>query len=225
MNSEESKQKKLSNVLLFHIGQTMTVEIGKSKYKTYYWGGKNGEYLIVDIPKNSTGSLSYIKDSKCVVRFVSKGNIFGFETHMIKIITDPVNLLIFAYPEKIEEITLRKSEREESFFPTKIVLSPDNGSKEINGFVVDLGPKGCKLYIESEVSINVGAELILRMSSPKKYLIQELSCCVKHIQSKGNPCILGVNFFNVSGEDLKIINEYIEIYNYINDRKKQDVKI
>ncbi len=111
-------------------------------------GIEDGKYLIVKMPplhtmKNVSSLLA--KENEITVKYMYKGTMFGFKSHVIELIHSPFKLVFIKYPEVIESFDVRGNKRVECFLPASIKIA----EHIIEGSITDVSRAGCLFSVEA----------------------------------------------------------------------------
>lgn len=162
---KESKKSSGGNFRLeISINTVLHVDVSDftSKIKVELLGIKHNEFLIANLP--------HIIDSefveKCnkgvdggpsvICRYVYKGCAYGFRSKFLGIITKPIEIMVFQYPDNVEECNLRRYERLTAVMPARIKF----GTEMFYGSVKDISEAGCQLAILNSTLDKYDLELI-----------------------------------------------------------------
>ena len=125
----------------------------------------------------------------CLVRFVHEGSAYAFSTHVEgwdKMLED-ANFRL-AWPEVVEKVAFRESERIKISLPCRIVLS----GSEHSGEICDISPDGCGVRVEGHVT--EGTEIELSFSLPGGLPFENICATVRNVCPQGTTYILGCEF-------------------------------
>jgi c-di-GMP-binding flagellar brake protein YcgR len=147
------------------IGTTLKIQIEgtKSRMTSELIGVETGEYLVIKMPSvQFMGNLSNLlyKGNSITIRYLHKGTIFGFKSHINHFITNPAKLIFIEYPKRIESHDLRGHKRLDCYLPANAKIM-DN---IMAGTITDISKEGCHLIIDTE-KVEVENSLILQVGS------------------------------------------------------------
>jgi c-di-GMP-binding flagellar brake protein YcgR len=198
---------------LFNPGTLVTLELPRDKnlkLKTSFLGYKEEEYIFLDFPSSKTGYLPIEDDAPCIIRFVTNGQVYGFQSFILKILKHPFPFLIIKYPQSLEHIELRTSYR----YPVKLEISfsldgSDGGEgNRLKGLIIDISEGGCLLQTKDH--FRLGTILFLFINLPQIGTINDLEARVHRIDKKRDHYSLGLNFSNNQDPNREQVRKYID---------------
>lgn len=149
-----------------------------SKLKSKFVGYELNEYIILRAPAVSANiRLGMQAGQTIVVKYVTAGIIYAFQSRILSCITVPENLVFIEYPKLVQKQSLRNQQRYFCYYHT--ILKGE--TSELTGTVVDISMGGCcclipKLGKNKEVDYPEKGTLmevhIQRPESDKKLVIQ-----------------------------------------------------
>jgi hypothetical protein len=102
-------------------------------------GVEPGDSIIVRLPATVGESWKFSERRGCVVRFLSQGTVYGFNTYVQgKYVKEPLRFLFLAFPVNLEVHNLRGSQRIACHLPARLEL----GGENLEGVIVDIGAGG-----------------------------------------------------------------------------------
>lgn len=203
------------------IGTELHMEIVdvSSRFKSSVIGMQHNRYIIVKTPEivadDFEEKCARNKGAKVIGKFQHVGSIFGFETNLLGIITNPASLMFVIYPLKVEEKNTRKEERINCLLPGKLIVMKNVKSVT----VVSLNSNGCLISIncntgELEKILAVLAktkncELSLQLPGESKGLLIE--SVIKGHRINDATLNLGLQFLNIGSELKYTIDRFINL--------------
>ncbi len=111
---------------------------------TVFRGQKSGDYLIVDCPLQNGRSLPFERGMECVLRLMSLGTVYGFKAKVLGMAARPFPLLFLTWPERVEQVALRKGKTFQVLFDAWCLAEPGGGvpAEPPNGMLLRLGEEG-----------------------------------------------------------------------------------
>jgi c-di-GMP-binding flagellar brake protein YcgR len=198
---------------IFLPGTQVMFEVPRSletKGQTFFRGCKEDHYIILDYPHNANGVPLVLKDQMpCIVRFLFQGKIYAFQSEIIRTIRFPYPFVFIHYPQKLDYINLRNSERYPiritTVFSKQTMEGPLEGNLE--GRILDLSDRGCLLETNQPVELDV--LIFLTFALPNEEAIQNLAVKVRRISKKEETYYLGLQFMISEGPEIEKINRYL----------------
>ncbi|MGB9731744.1 P-loop NTPase [Calditerrivibrio nitroreducens] len=201
-NISKSKQDYFSD---FQVGHEL-IFVEKDSYfvSSKILGWDFGNYIFVKINNNLLNLLENL--SHITARYSYQDKLIEFKTHLLHKPTDFDEIVIFSYPKRYTETSLRGSKRY-SVNLSSIMMVNNNASK---CKMIDLNLNGA--LIESEIPLSIGDILKLSFVLPDGKLIENIICKVKNIRNSNR---YGVSFETISPLALKRLNDFLDVYDKI----------
>jgi c-di-GMP-binding flagellar brake protein YcgR len=198
--------------LLFKPGTPISLELPRennSKLNTFFLGSKKDEYVFVDFPFTSNRYLPVEEDAPCIVRFVTDGKVYAFQSFILKVIKHPFSFLLIAYPQSVDQVNLRSSDRyrvklDVSYSQNGQDSSDDDRSK---GQLIDISEGGCLLKATAPCALET--TLCLFFTLPEIGDIKDLEASVQRINKGEDDYELGLRFSNSQSPNHKLIRNYL----------------
>lgn len=112
-----------------------------ARYSVRVIGVADGRSLIV-VPAGSMDSRGFVLGEQYVARCLSGKSVYGFTTDAIKVAIDPYSYLHLSYPQEVQSVGVRQSERVRVSIPVAVRVA----SGEIyTGTIIDLSPTGAQV--------------------------------------------------------------------------------
>ncbi len=207
---QSNKQQKLT----IELGTEISIqpEWSDEKIKAFTIGIKPSSYIIINTVSLSDTFNIIKKNDRMIVRYLHSGNIYGFRTKSLGSITIPFKLLFISYPENVEVLSLRKSERVTCNIPANIVLN----NLDHKGIVTDMSSGGIKVQINSNAISsynNISLEMPVSISFPLPGLdgIQTFKGIIKRIDRDAISLSLGINFSIIDPAAKTKLDEYLNL--------------
>lgn len=130
---------------------------GSFKYISRFFG-IDGTVIVTRLPpvsqlvKNGMGTAEFTyrdiftKRRKLVMRIISKGSVYAFETEVVDLFLQGGRLLITSYPDEIQSRWLRKEPR----YPCAITAELMVGDKSVSGIMINFSTGGGLLKLTGE---------------------------------------------------------------------------
>jgi|GEM_PF-236823 flagellar biosynthesis protein FlhG len=189
----------------FQVGRDL-VFIEKDSYfvtsKILGWDFRN--FIFVKINNNL---LKLLNDKEILIaRYSYQDKLVEFKTRLLHRPTDVDEIILFSYPKKYTETSLRGNKRYAVNLGA-IVLFNNNAFK---GKIVDLNISGA--LIELETNIDLGDILRLSFVLPDGKLVENIVCKVKNIRDLDK---YGVSFESIPPVALKRLKDFFDAYDRI----------
>jgi len=175
--------------------------------------------LIIKYP--NTGSFGPVsnklfKGNRITVRYVDDGNVFGFQSELLGVSTDPVRLLFLEYPKTIAHHSLRANKRVGCYLPANLVVTTRRKDFSFQGGIVgDISESGCNYCLIKEFpdmpfpDVEVGDDVILSLQLPGTENEVQLPGNVRRIEGNSRKIGVGVQFHDITEGKKKGILNYI----------------
>jgi len=177
-------------------------------------GMEEGKYVILKMPPLSelelTTSILY-RGNEITVRYRHKGTVFGFSSHILGIITDPVQLIFLDYPTKFENFGLRSNERVACHLPAQVKVS----GNLIEGSITDISNSGCHFIAEiSKIahcikSVEKESELIAIFKLPGVKKELTIPSIQKNISINESDMSIGIEFITMDIDTKAILSGFL----------------
>lgn len=180
------------------------------RYKTTVVGWKTGRTIIIDAPFSNGAYISLSAGWNCIVRYIYRGEAFGFETKVLKSINDfDFPLIYVTYPKKICRISLRKHERVQTYIPVMMEIQIEGHPEELEGHILDLSAGGCLLEFIANDNLKLKLEDKAKVSFSLPWITDQaitIQSVIRRIQTIRDNTKIGLQFINVSDDILTKIS-------------------
>ncbi len=134
------------------IGHELMLQLSgeEARFRSAYYGQKPNEFLIVQMPGIPGVREKLAVSAAAVIRFLVSGKVYGFKTDTCGAVYKPCPLIFLRYPDKVESINLRKSERVTTFLEATGTI--DN--QVMSGIIVDLSAGGCLFLVNRSTGLS-----------------------------------------------------------------------
>jgi len=196
------------------IGTPLLIQVEgiQGRLKSTLIGMDPGCYLIVKFPQlfGLVGKLT--TGSNVIVRYISEGNIYGFESEVLETALKPGRIIFLKYPKVVETHCLRKFKRLSCSIPAVAELN-EKGTYE--GLILDISRGGCKFTIntpeettieDADLDITVNLSFQLPGLSDK----YSLSGSIKSLNKDKSQISIGIEFIQANTEVLDKIDQYVD---------------
>jgi c-di-GMP-binding flagellar brake protein YcgR len=195
---------------IFTVGQALLLASKRhNNIWTHLIGWEDNSFIIAQMPYIEGKPIDLNVNDNCMVRFIKDDNAFGFETEVIHVQYHPSPLLFFKYPSVIKKLPFRKHKRLKVNIPARLYY---DGGPAVEALVADISEGGCLLKVLTDNVKEFGADKNRRLTfSILNTTLERLDISVKNTHIHENMEMLGVEFNNISPENLKIIKSFLDI--------------
>lgn len=219
------------------VGEPMSVEWKNNKYSTVFRGAKKPVYvvsasssgtgkakyematpgyLLIDIPVVGAKQVLFEFSASLLVRFISDGVVYGFNTHFEGVHPKP-SLLVLDYPAGIQKYSLRRHERIDTVIPVN-VLETGAGAPE-RGAILNISESGAGVALPSCNGFAVGHKISLSCTLPDGSAVADLEATIKNIVHGSDKVVLGVHMDGeVTGPFTTMRKFYNDCFHYFRNK-------
>lgn len=183
--------------------------------------GMENDYLIITTPPNPQGLLDhkFYEGNEFVVRYLSHGTVYAFQTKLRAMITTPLPLLFLEYPKIVQRDELRCKKRANCMIPTVFTYKEE----EKEGAILDISVTGCRCLIREPgrgsriIHLDADRMVTLSCKFPGVKGQTLLHGVVRNMKKSAKEMDFGVLFNDETPrESLKLVSWYIStIENYL----------
>jgi len=168
------------------------------------------EYVILRLPWVPGLRTRLVGGVSTTVRFVSSGDLCGFQSPVLTHIPKPSLLLFLKYPDVIEKVTLRQHKRVQCGLPVQ-VKSPRG---DTNGVIADMSQGGCRMAIDvyglQDLRQTVAEDVIvLHVPLNAEGPPQAVTCTVRSVSFTANRMQVGLSFTEAESEFWEALENFI----------------
>lgn len=165
-------------------------------------GWKEGGFVISELPYQNGRPLDCAGGTPCVVRYLHAGKIVGYRSEVRDVQVSPEPMLFLRYPNKIEEILLRKHPRVHINQPITIMRDKSQGRSgaffqeaPVIGVLKDLSVAGCRAALMAPTQEFMPEEPVkLEFDLPGLGHIMNLTGIVKNASGRPGQLVVGLEF-------------------------------
>ena len=117
-----------------------------NRYSARIVGYVHMRYLVIGDLKG----VNFQVGELLLIRMLSEGEAVAYQVTVKKTNSDPV-LFMTSFPEKVESINLRGSERIKAFFPAEVRATSETAFKNFDCMVVDISEGGCSFSCKTAI--------------------------------------------------------------------------
>jgi c-di-GMP-binding flagellar brake protein YcgR len=172
------------------VGEPCQIQLDKGKLPSFFRGYSYPKYILIDGPVARSGPVVAVSGTLYVVRFIHMGLVYGYESMLMKQYSTPVSIWVMRYPDEIQTVNLRKSERMSTFIPASF----DSGEGVITGAIVDISEGGGYFVAPGHAAIQPGQTAQMDMALPNGEKITGYECKICTVKPNGSKVSFGINF-------------------------------
>ncbi len=165
--------------------------------KGLFIGLRPGRYIVISIPSSLFNKLSKKPAENLTAYFNnSEGKVYEFCTSIIKLLSDPIELLLLRYPEKVILKDQRSYKRIKCFVAARIQYRVENGTEVVEGIVRDISKKGCRIIFRQSrgISFKINERIIIMLKFPGIPGEQKIIGSVRNIIQEKTQLSVGIEF-------------------------------
>lgn len=188
------------------VGEPCQIQLDQGKLPSFFRGYSYPKYILIDGPMARSGPVVAISGTIYVVRFIHMGLVYGYESMLMKQYTTPFNIWVLRYPDEIQMVNLRKSERVDTFIPATL----KNDAGVVTGAIVDISEGGGFFVAPGKAALQAGQTAKMDMALPNGEKITDFECKICTVKPNGTKVSLGINFNQLdTGNNQKIRAFYL----------------
>jgi c-di-GMP-binding flagellar brake protein YcgR len=178
---------------------SLTLQHHKAMYGSTLLGWKDHAWLVCEWPAQLGHDAEIPRGTPCTISYLHDGKLIGYRTEVRDLVTSPVPLLFIAFPQKVEEMHLRKHARVSSCEP--VLLCHDAGARSgpplspsdyAGGMLKDLSAGGCSVALTQRPSwLHPGATIRLEFELPGLGHVTNLTAIVKNADAQADHHLIG----------------------------------
>jgi len=209
---------KLQHDDIANLGRRIAVEIGvpikvelegiEISLQSSIVGLENDKYIIIKAPEPfSRIGHKLCKGTSLIIRYITDGTVYAFQTNIIEIINKPLSLLFVEYPKIIQRHDLREQRRINCHIPVHLSAN----SVENIGCIIDIATSGCRCLVSgaknpSLISCDLDELITLKCIIPGTKDVTTLQGKIKNLKRTRKEIDIGINFeANLTKENKKMI--------------------
>lgn len=182
----------------------------KGFFPSYLIGMKPDVFLIIKSPTIISRENLLAEGSSLVVRYTYLGDVYRFKTAVLGTNHEPFKVTFLAYPDVVEKIEFRDSQRVHCFFPATLSYR----RSKISGMITDISLGGCKfrsdaieqiegLLLTREGDVSLEFQLLGHEGSKK------FQGKIKKVEFDLN-FSLGIGFYKMDDDARQLVASYVE---------------
>ena len=186
------------------IGATLKIQVAHfaGRLESTLIGIRHDKYIILTMPSGPNQSAAQLHEP-LVIRYIHKGNAYGFKATVLDVITSQEKLLIISYPVRIEVFELRDYPRLNCFLPARLFI----GEQVIDGSVIDINRTGvrytCSLNKKiSQIEEHVDGDINLDLQIPGTDGYTHIVGNLRNVHISSDKMNLGIRFEKINTHQL-----------------------
>lgn len=190
MKISNDNQIESTNVPGLKVGDFLQIRLKESgaMLKAVFVGEKKNEYFAITCPEYPKSLMIVLSPEKEIIaRHLYNNRVYEFKSKVAKTVSEPVELILLAYPDSCHLRELRSVKRINCSVSTRVELKSETETKGLSGVIKDINKNGCRcLFTLSGAQKNVfknDEELLLTFPFPGIKGIQELPGYIRNIQT------------------------------------------
>jgi len=182
----------------------------KGFFPSYLIGIKPEAFIIIKTPAIINRENILSEGTSLMVRYTHLGDVYRFKTTVMGTNEKPFKVTYLSYPDVVEKIDYRDSQRVGSYIPASLVY----GKITVKGIVTDISVGGCKFRTDSinqveDLLIKKESDVILRFALMGLKGVRKFKGKIKKVEFDID-FSLGIGFREIEEESRKIIASYVE---------------
>lgn len=168
------------------------------------------EYLILRLPWVPGLRSRLVGGATAVVRFVSEGELCGFQSPILTHIAKPSLLLFIEYPEVIEKLALRQHKRVQCALPVQM----HSRRGDAQGVIADLSRGGCRVAVDIRGQQGLRQTVaddvvVLRVPLNPEGVPLAVTATVRSVERDASRMMLGLAFTEADKEFWTALTEFL----------------
>jgi c-di-GMP-binding flagellar brake protein YcgR len=182
----------------------------KGFFPSYLIGIKPETFIIIKTPTIIGRENMLSKGTSLMVRYSYLGDVYRFKTTVIGTNEKPFKVTYLSYPDVVEKIDYRNSQRVSSYIPASLAYE----QVAVRGIITDISVGGCKFRTDSidqvqDLLIKRESDVILQFPLLGLEGVREFKGKIKKVEFD-NDFSLGIGFREIEKEARKIIAAYVK---------------
>lgn len=170
------------------IGGACKIEIDDQKLSASILGYVPSDIILIAAPPPQTKKSTVTEGAKIVVSFLTEGKPYGFESTISKIYADPMPIWALPFPDRFQSLSVRKSERINTFIPA--VVRKDDGA-EFKGTLLNMSEGGGRVAVEKG-DFGLDEKVTFSITFPEGKKAEDLPCDIRHIEENKDIVSIGL---------------------------------
>jgi len=185
------------------VGEIMYVDVvsSREKARAAFIGSRKKEYFIIEIPTVEDRVLNVSNNDRMIIRYICDGKLYGFQSHVILKIGQPLNLVFLTYPSFFEEVSLRRS-------PRVILVTPierESGDIRLE-HTINISGVGALLSLNN--ALDPENPIVISFNLPDGKRVENMPCRIVRQEEHGSAYHTAVEF-DLKHEAIKDIERHV----------------
>lgn len=203
--------------IFLELGTSLQLEVKETalSLKSEMVGMEVDKYLIAKVYQMSDEQKDLIKKNEVIVKYLHKNSVFGFQSNIISIISEPESIVFLEYPKEINNYEVRANKRIPCFLPAKLEIEYNT----VEGVIVDINTTGCCCVIKdfkilSEQTLD---NVTIHLQNSKLEYDFTMLGKVRSIRHNKDELYIGIIFVKIDGNTQSAIQAIIPTLKFGNE--------
>lgn len=213
---EAQKRAKVSKVpgvqMDIPLGKELVIRIPRTEqsYRGKMVGVDPYDYGIASVRLPAVLRKKLKFGGQVIIKYVHQGNVFGFRTNVLNVVSTPAALLFFEFPDIIEKIALRNSSRMMCNIDGIIETIED----KFECMVVNVSESGCRISARAGsrdplTKTKVGETMVVSMTLGHFGTVKT-PIAIRNVSIEKGIINMGAMFLDINKEEVTIIQKYLD---------------
>ena len=183
------------------LGMTLNISFeGLGSFRSTLIGMEQDAYIIVKLPPMPDIPSKLFQKNHIVVRYFHDGNAYGFRSTLTGLVKEPYRLHFLAYPDSVESLNLRKSQRHICLIPAHIgIKTLEGGKMDLRGVISDISVGGCSFECTDNgdgmgEGVAIGRVVRIFFRFPNEEAWRTILAEIRTLRSDRNKVVLGLQY-------------------------------
>ena len=170
--------------------------------KGIFIGAEKGRFIAVRLfPGTTRFDPEELGQAGITVHYLFEKSVYEFDTRLIRVVPDPVELILLEYPASVRIRELRSHKRINCLVSANIQVKDRGLDAPLNGVIHDISRKGCRCIFgrakDAGSIFRLNDEVVLTCRFPGTSGEHEAFGRVKNIQTEEDRVSVGIEFLDV----------------------------
>jgi len=169
-------------------------------------GMQVGKYLIVQIADQNLRENRLMDGELLRVKYILSDDVFGFNSHIIRTLQDPDDLLFLEYPQEVESCNIRAQKRVECFLPIQISMEETC----LKGTIFNINEKGCLCTVDNSPLLDSSRTNLVHLElSYGQFETLSIKGEIKNSRQEGNQTRFGIRFDTIDRFSKRVLTTLV----------------